>query len=242
MAPIAAPDLLSAWEQGLGQHAVDRALTMLSAAQPGAGREELARLPIGERDARLWQLHRAAFGDMIEGSTACPRCRQQLQFALDLRALAAQGGEPVTSGALHVGGVEVTYRQPDSHDLAAAAACATPSLARRALLDRCVRRATVGDLEIAPVELPAEVVASLEERLSAEDPRAETLLDLRCEACGERWQETLDVATFVWHEVAAAAAALLRDVHVLAGAYGWSEADILTLSPARRRAYLDLAT
>ena len=36
-------------------------------------------------------------------------------------------------------------------------------------------------------------------------------------------------------------ARILREVHTLAAAYGWSEAEILALSPARRRVYLELA-
>ena len=33
---------------------------------------------------------------------------------------------------------------------------------------------------------------------------------------------------------------LLMDVHLLARAYGWSEAEVLALSPARRRFYLEM--
>ena len=39
----------------------------------------------------------------------------------------------------------------------------------------------------------------------------------------------------------AQASALMRDVHALATSYGWSEADVLDLSPRRRAVYLDLA-
>ena len=33
----------------------------------------------------------------------------------------------------------------------------------------------------------------------------------------------------------------LRDVHVLARAYGWREADVLALSPTRRQIYVELS-
>jgi hypothetical protein len=32
----------------------------------------------------------------------------------------------------------------------------------------------------------------------------------------------------------------LREVHTLAWAYGWREADILAMSPARRQFYIEL--
>ena len=41
--------------------------------------------------------------------------------------------------------------------------------------------------------------------------------------------------------IAGRALRLLGHVHALARAYGWREADILAMSPARRQVYLDLA-
>ena len=42
------------------------------------------------------------------------------------------------------------------------------------------------------------------------------------------------------HEVQARARRLLREVDVLARAYGWTEADVLALSEQRRTAYLEI--
>ena len=43
-------------------------------------------------------------------------------------------------------------------------------------------------------------------------------------------------------EVAAAARRLMADIHELASAYGWSEAAIVSMSTARRAAYLEMLT
>jgi hypothetical protein len=50
-----------------------------------------------------------------------------------------------------------------------------------------------------------------------------------------------DVADYLWQELHAWAKDVLRSVHALAVAYGWREADVLALSPTRRRIYLELA-
>ena len=50
----------------------------------------------------------------------------------------------------------------------------------------------------------------------------------------------LRYGAFLWAEIHAWAQQLLRDVHTLAIAYGWSETEVLALPAARRRAYLDL--
>ena len=53
------------------------------------------------------------------------------------------------------------------------------------------------------------------------------------------WQLTLDIVSFLWSEISSLAKRHLREVHTLAWAYGWSEADILAMSPARRQFYLE---
>ena len=49
-----------------------------------------------------------------------------------------------------------------------------------------------------------------------------------------------DIAGFFWAELDAWARRLLREIHTLARFYGWSEAEILALSPLRRRCYLEM--
>ena len=86
--------------------------------------------------------------------------------------------------------------------------------------------------------LPTGVVEAVEARMSKLDPQGETILELRCAACGHQWRAALDIGRFFWQELAAEARRLLREVHLLASAYGWGEAEILALTPARRDAYL----
>ena len=47
----------------------------------------------------------------------------------------------------------------------------------------------------------------------------------------------LDIRAVLWAEVEAWANELLHDVHALASAYGWSESDVVRLSPWRREWY-----
>ncbi len=85
-----------------------------------------------------------------------------------------------------------------------------------------------------------EEVEAAGERLAAADPLAEVRLDFKCPACGETFAESLDLATFLWSELEARAERLLLDVHLLAREYGWSEAEVLALSPVRRNFYLEM--
>ena len=61
-----------------------------------------------------------------------------------------------------------------------------------------------------------------------------------CPECGADVGAPLDVGALLWDRVARAAGEALHEVAELAAAFGWSEADVLGLTPLRRRAYLEL--
>ena len=64
------------------------------------------------------------------------------------------------------------------------------------------------------------------------------------ELAEEPWTRTdqpIDVVRLLTERVAEQAQGLLADVAMLAAAFGWSEGDVLAMSPARQRAYLGLA-
>ena len=77
-------------------------------------------------------------------------------------------------------------------------------------------------------------------RLAACDPCERNPAVHAIDKLGNRESVALDIASFVWSEIHAWAIRLLHDVHALALAYGWREVDILTMSPWRRQAYLEL--
>jgi hypothetical protein len=206
MRPFTDAQLLELWEEGLVQHPVDRALSLLLATDPQQTRAGLAGLSVGQRDTRLLDVYRQSFGARMEGATACPACGSPLEFSLD----AAQfSGEPNSADAAEHsfthGEYAVRFRPTNSFDLAAAALCADEPAARQVLLERCVVSAQHDEISIAPATLPEMVSALLEERLAECDPQAEILLDLACVSCGHTWQESLDVAAFLWAQVNARA-------------------------------------
>jgi hypothetical protein len=61
-----------------------------------------------------------------------------------------------------------------------------------------------------------------------------------CPACGAPVEALFDVPAFVVPELRRQAVEVYTEVHLLARAYGWSEAVILALPGARRRRYAEL--
>ena len=252
MRGLTAAELLAAWEQGIGQPPFRRALTLLAAAQPDWSPEQLARLTIGKRDAQLLALRELTFGKRLVSVATCEACGEQLEFTFDadeIRAAPAGGlnmQPPAVEGAsppalsLSRDGYDISFRLPASIDLAAIAVIPEPAAGQRVLLERCIQSLTLDGTAISFSDLPADLLAAVAARMEEADPQANVQLNLTCARCGKQWQAVFDIESFLWAEVTRWAERLLLDVHQLARAYAWREADILAMSPHRRRFYLEL--
>ncbi len=138
--------------------------------------------------------------------------------------------------------LHVACRPVTAGDLLAIDTCADLDSATMRLVERCVSARREDGTRVAAQDLPETVLADVAVRMEQEDPQADVRISMQCPACGHAWQVTFDIVTFFWRELGAWAARQLRDVHELASAYGWSEAQILALSPARRHRYLGMLT
>jgi hypothetical protein len=242
--PLSAQEMLVIWERGLYQHPVERALTMLSVALPEFAPDALLALTIGQRDAYLLTLHEITFGARLESVVECPACQERLEFTLnvaDIRAAPEHEGE---AGELQatLDGYEVRFRLPNSRDLITIARLLDVGQARSMLVQRCLIEAKRDGESVAVADLPEPVIAGLAEQMARLDPQAEVQLNLSCPACEHRWSLLFDIVSFLWAEIGGQARRLLRDVHTLARAYGWREADILAMSAVRRQYYLEMVT
>jgi hypothetical protein len=234
-------EIIQLWETAYQYHPVDRALCMLQPVLPDQGRDELAALTIGQRDALLLALRLATFGDVLTGVSHCPVCASTVEFELSCRALRSGVTTPHTE-QLSEGGYKLMIRPLNSFDLAEAAMAETEEESRAVLLQRCVSEALYQDQTVTIEALPGEIEERIAESALAADAQAEMLLDMNCPECRHRWQSVLDIAHVLWLEISARAQRLLFEVHVLAKAYGWRETEIFELSPQRRAAYLQMAT
>jgi len=239
MQSLSSEQILAVWETGREQHELDRALTLLAAGSPELSREELGALSIGERDARLLRLRALVLGPRAEGFAECPACAARLEFPVDTAAFALPRNQTAETHEIETEGARIRFRLPTSVDLAEVVATPDPAHGLRRLVERCVIEVR-GDVANHSGELTSEIVEALSRAMLRVDPRAEITLALECPACGQRWQTLFDVAAFFWNELAAQARRLLREIDVIARAYGWSEREILNLSARRRQSYLEL--
>lgn len=234
--------VIDVWEDGLGASSPRRALLLLGAALAGAAGPDSAvsdvgdagvavsdppdpgRLPVGSRNLLLLDARAATFGDHLACVAECEHCdaRLELRFSVnDIRT------DPPSESEVVVRWREgrITCVLPTAADLVRAHGAPDP---RAALLRAC-----------AGADLPPEAAEAVGEALAKADPGAQTQLRAQCPECGESNVLEFDIAEHFWAEVDSYARRLLFDVHALAMTYGWTEADVLAVSPARRRFYLE---
>lgn len=240
MRTLNAATLLEVWERGQHQSPEQRAVSLLAAVLPERSAEQVASLSIGQRDAQLLTLRETTFGPHAVGLADCPECGLRVQIDLGLNDLRVAAPEQADTWTMTAGEIEVSYRLPNSFDLMAVARLGDVETIRHALLERCLTRITVTGRPRLVGELTGEVLDAIEAQMAQNDPQAQVQLALTCPQCAHAWAAMFDIAAFFWAEIHTRAQQLLHEVHTLASAYRWREADILAMSAFRRQAYLDL--
>jgi hypothetical protein len=233
MRAFSTSDILEIWEQGHRLHPLDQGLLALSVALPYPP-ENVANWPLGRRNRALFDLHCEAFGSRLQGWTSCTACGEDVEFDLDANVLvSAQEEEQARRETLTVRGER--FRLPSSRDLAEVMTVSDARSAAIRLLERC------RESRAEPLVLSDAMLDEVEEQLASADPMADIRLALLCPACGHGWEGTLDIARFVWAKIESRARRFIWEVHYLARAYGWTEAETLSLPAGRRAMYLEMA-
>lgn len=233
--PARPGETLALWEALASTTSVARGASVLVALGAAAGLADAVRMPLATAArAALGELRERA-GPQVQTVLTCPDCGAVLDVPLRLDDLLDATGdlpEGAAAGLVTVDGVVV--RGPTTEDLLVALASEDPSAALRG---RCVTwPAGVGATTADPA-VQERVSAAAEELAGA----SALAVRLDCPDCGGDVAAEVDAVALLADRVADEVRDLLADVAELAMAFGWSEADVLQLSDARRHAYLDLA-
>lgn len=235
---LSAPAWLDLWENGQGLTSAQRALAWLRAARLEPG-DEPASWSIADREAQILFLRESAFGAEMEGTADCPGCGERLELRFNTRDILPRAVTDPVAIVIDTGDCAAHFRMPVTGDLAGLSA-STPEIARDELLAACFLSGQRGDRTIGFEEVPEAARTAAEEEMARRDPYANIELGLACPACGLAFEQPFDPASFLWTEMEAWARRTLNEVHTLASVYGWTEAEILRLSPTRRQCYLGL--
>lgn len=243
MKPLEAGALLTAWENGLNQPSLQRSLILLTAAFPGIEPEKLLKLSLGQRDQYLLQLRASLFGQPLLSTVVCPECNERLEWENRVENFLVPSNDDLSIDRefeLNADTYTVRFRLPNSLDVETAIHTENIGTAPHQLLSSCLLEARCSGMSCDIGQLPVAVLQRLEEEIESLDPLADLHLRLDCPACSHSWIVLFDIASFLWKEVNAWAQQMLQSICRLAAAYGWSEREILSISPLRRQLYLGM--
>ncbi len=211
-------------ERGERLTPLDRAV-LLAATLDNVSPKLAADLPVDIRDRLFIDARIANFGADISFFARCPNCGEGNEADFDLKAL--PGAVEAGMAAACVAGNEIMLRAPTSAEIAAA------------LLRGDQAGLTVAIAGTAARPEDSHWVSELEDALAETFPLLDIRFDLACGACGDVVSTRFDIASWLWREIEGVATRAIDAVDRLARAYGWTEREILALSPRRRARYLE---
>lgn len=187
-------------------------------------------------DAVMLLIRSFEFGDLLRAEAVCPEsaCATRIDISFSLAEYLRHPMPKTPRGVVRV--VDSTwfelrdcgqFRIPTVADQLAVQRNPQP---HKALIARCIR----------PVDLSAAQVRRIERAMDTIAPLLAAQLDGVCPACAARVHLWFDPRQYVLVELRNRALYLYEDVCVLAGAYHWSEAEIVAMPAARRMKYAEI--
>lgn len=206
-------------------------------APPVDSARDWSELPFGDVDAALLALRQQTSGDRLVAEMRCPACTAWCDILLSIGAYLA------ANRPRRVPGVDAQpngwYAWKGSRFRVPAVTSVLDSLkAAPADQPRLLLRSCLGaDSPEVAVEASRRIetrIASVLERIA---PLLSGEVQGTCPHCAKEVRGWFDPGAFVLSELQGRASLIFEHVHLLAGAYGWSEDAILALPSRRRAAY-----
>lgn len=243
MIQISQTKLLSLWEEGLGNSPLLFSLTLLCETYPGINPSGALLLSIGKRDSLLLKLRRRIFGTHFSGLSDCPLCNEhgEWEFHFDTFGLSETLNlEEDEEYEFKQEGYRITFRLPNTNDLVVGLDEKATGDSYRSILSRCILNISHKRKSKGFEELPDRIINGLSEQMNMNDAIADIRISLTCPQCAHQYEVVFDIISYLWKEVNVWASHLIHEIGVLAFNFGWSEAQILNLSPVKRQMYLEM--
>ncbi|MEM6464890.1 MAG: hypothetical protein AAF679_00085 [Pseudomonadota bacterium] len=223
MSGFSGDQLLSLYANGKETDARTRRALLTQSSLQHVSAEDRKAQTLGDVDRalcqQLEQLTESA--ESLDLMCTCPSCGETLEFQLPQQALQTMAKPPAHRQSVSVVFEEASYemRLP------------------------CLGDITSGGLDLISLcpDAPWDSAAfrsAAEAALAEADPMLHPTLALTCVLCDAQISTNLDMAALLWQQVENVARPLVQDVIALSQGLGWTEQEIVAMSPARRRLYL----
>ncbi|MEZ5082213.1 MAG: hypothetical protein R2750_01980 [Bacteroidales bacterium] len=243
MRPLTSSELLTEWEQGLNQPLLHKTFALLQTASPELNTADIAKLSIGNRDARLFKLREWMFGSRFRNMAECPECSERVEWETrmtELNLLLKENSKTANEFNLEKDGYNIQFRLPNSDDIISVVSNNTKNQDPTRLLNLCVLKSKFKNRKVKFENLPENILQDLTSRIEELDPMADIRMKISCPNCSHEWESRFDIISYLWAEIDNWAKRMLQDIFSLARAFGWSEKEILEMNPMRRNIYVEM--
>lgn len=214
---------------------------MVSLSHPSHNLSQIAKMPIGERDARLLEIREELFGPVFNNATNCPQCKKKMEWEMTVDAIRLKPNlSPINAElySLEYDGNLIQFRLPNTTDIMEVMALEKGVSKEEVLLKKCI---APGSLPTAYSDkMPEAFENAFAQKMEEYDPQSDIKMAILCPVCGHNWDMIFDIMSYLWSEIEDWATHLLQDIFLLAKNFGWSENDILEMGSFRRGLYLKM--
>lgn len=205
----------------------------------------IEKMSIGERDARLLMLREWMFGKRMFHLSHCPHCGEKIEWETDTSSMRIQDFNEQTIQEvfrMDYEGRDILFRLPNSRDMIRTMRSPNSPIKhlRIDLLRSCILKVNCQDPSSPNTKINESILDELESRFSIIDPQADIQMNLSCPSCNHNWVAAFDIVSWLWSEIENWAHHIMQEVYYLARHFGWTEKDILAMSPRRRQLYLQM--
>lgn len=137
-------------------------------------------------------------------------------------------------------GFKLKFRLPNSKDIVKALQNGGHTPNPQGILMDCIIDLQKNGDNYPIDQVPESVLIAVEQEMDKKDPQAHICMLLHCPTCQQAWEAPFDILSYLWVEIDGWARHTLQEVYMLAGAFHWSEQDILQMGPYRRQLYLEM--
>ena len=194
----------------------------------------VARWNVAQRLQGLLAIARSSVGEQLPALARCTDAECGGQIELDLGLRQFERDAPTQLEWQAPDGTPLRCRLPDTGDLAAWRAHGGDE----AWLARRLVRLVAGQAPAPDWTFPSAWLAPFAAALEAADPLTALTLEVPCPFCEHPTPVAIDLEALLLDALRRHQQSVLEEVHRLARAYHWSEAQIVAMPGWRRRRYL----
>jgi len=227
-------------QQVAGTTTVDavQLLENLIAEIPGSlQRDDIVQLTACDRDRLLAAIYRRIYGNRVDSSVFCAACGEVFDLHFDLTDL-MDTLLPSTETELIQTQTDRSYLLPEGIRFRLPTAEDELSVigmlqedAETLLLQRCMLKPETREMEKDGEDL----LTKIQSAMAALAPLVDTELDAKCPECSHLQQVHFDLQHFLLQALCNDRTQLMRDLHILATAYGWGLNEILGMTRSQRK-------